>query len=340
MMAGKGLKIGIVGATGAVGEEIVKVLGDRKFPASELHLYASARSAGKKVRRYDGVVLQNPDPSEGCCQEEVFHALICTTFSSHIQIPTPYGDVAIEEFELSKARELDVVFLAVGGDFSKEYAKALSEGDGPVVIDNSSAFRLDPDVPLIVPEINQSTSKGKKLIANPNCTTAIALMALYPIHLAYGIKRVIMSTYQAASGAGAEGMDELKAGIASYVKGDKIKNEVFAYPLPFNVIPQIDVFQENGYTKEEMKVTWESRKILNVPDLPVSVTAVRIPTLRAHSEAITIETVKPATPEGVKEAVSKFPMTKLIDEPGKKLYPMPLTATGHYDVEVRAVMCM
>ena len=162
------LKVGIVGATGAVGEEIVKVLGNRQFPVSELLLYASARSAGKSVA-------------------------------------TPFGSVTIEEFELGKARGLDVIFLAVGGDFSLEYAHKLSEGDGPVVIDNSSAFRMDPNVPLVVPEINQKTAKGKKLIANPNCTTAIGLMALFPLHVAYGIKKVIMSTYQAASGAGAEG---------------------------------------------------------------------------------------------------------------------------------------
>jgi aspartate-semialdehyde dehydrogenase len=308
--------------------------------------------------------------------------------------------VKITEFDLDAARKLDIVFLAVGGDFSKQYAHKLGEGvrqdstdieigvhvpmdtgayacrdawtfhvqNGPVVIDNSSAFRMEADVPLVVPEINQKTTKGKKLIANPNCTTAIALMALYPLHLAFGLKRVIMSTYQAASGAGAEGkknadetccpssgrgslwvimsaacvfltgMDELKTGIASFVKGEPIKNEFFAYPLPFNVIPHIDVFQENGYTKEEMKVTWETQKILGVKDLPVryvnqiemeghadevsddvcdvhimsiprsvmfcppSCTAVRIPTLRAHSEAITIETEKPITPEAARYA--------------------------------------
>jgi len=165
---GSTLKVGIVGATGAVGEEIVKVLGHRNFPVSELHLYASARSAGKSVA-------------------------------------TPFGSVSIEEFDLDKARGLDVIFLAVGGDFSKEYAIKLSATDGPVVIDNSSAFRLDPSVPLIVPEINQQAAKGKKLIANPNCTTAIGLMALFPLHVAFGIKKIIMSTYQAASGAGAEG---------------------------------------------------------------------------------------------------------------------------------------
>lgn len=291
------LKVGIVGATGAVGEEIVKVLGNRQFPVSELHLYASARSAGKSV-------------------------------------PTPFGSVTIEEFELGNARGLDVIFLAVGGDFSLKYAHKLSEGDGPVVIDNSSAFRMDPDVPLVVPEINHKTAKGKKLIANPNCTTAIGLMALFPLHVAYGIKKVIMSTYQAASGAGAEGMDELKTGIASFVKGQPIKNEFFAYPLPFNVIPHIDVFQENGYTKEEMKVTWEARKILGVPDLAVSCTAVRIPTLRAHSEAIVIETEKPVTPEGAREVLGNFPGLKVVDDTSTKQYPMPLTATNHYDVEV------
>ncbi|CAM9698181.1 unnamed protein product, partial [Hapterophycus canaliculatus] len=188
------------------------------------------------------------------------------------------------------ARECDFVFLAVGGDFAKEYAEQLTEGSGPIVIDNSSAWRMDPNVPLVVPEINMEACKGKKLIANPNCTTAIALMALYPLHKEFGVKKCIVSTYQAASGAGAPGMSELLDETKKYVTtGEMPSNKIFAHPLPLNVIPHIDVFQENLYTKEEMKVTWETRKILDVPDMAVSCTSVRIPTLRAHSEAITIE---------------------------------------------------
>eukprot|EP00904_Undaria_pinnatifida_P001079 jgi/Undpi1/10972/HiC_scaffold_30.g13273.m1 len=295
------MPVGIVGATGAVGEEIVGCLEKRGFSVSELKLFASARSAGKVKS-------------------------------------TPMGDVTIEEFSLESARECDYVFLAVGGDFSLEYAQKLTEGSGPIVIDNSSAWRMDPDVPLVIPEINMEACKGKKLIANPNCTTAIALMALNPIHKAFGIKKCIVSTYQAASGSGAPGMQELLDETKKYVTtGEMPSNKVFAHPLPLNVIPHIDVFQDNLYTKEEMKVTWETRKILNVPDMAVSCTSVRIPTLRAHSEAITIETDKPVTTEGARKVLADAVGVSLVDDPEANLYPMPLTATGEYDVEVGRV---
>ena len=167
-----------------------------------------------------------------------------------------------------------------------------------------------------------------------NCTTAIALMALWPIHLKYKIKKAIISTYQAASGAGAEGMKELKDGMKAICEGKEAVNTVFAHPLPYNLIPHIDVFQENKYTKEEMKVAWEARKIMNAPDLKVSVTAVRIPTLRAHSEAITLETELPINPDDVRKLLSHSPGVKVVDDPMNKQYPMPLTATGKYDIEV------
>ncbi|CAM9387006.1 unnamed protein product, partial [Choristocarpus tenellus] len=203
----KGFSVGVVGATGAVGEEIVGCLAKSSLPVSELKLFASARSAGN---------VKN----------------------------TPLGDITIEEFSLESARECDYVFLAVGGDFAKEYATKISEGNGPVVIDNSSAWRMDPDVPLVVPEINLNECKGKKLIANPNCTTAIALMALYPLHKEFGVKKCIMSTYQAASGAGAPGMTELLDETKKYVTtGEMPSNKIFAHPLPLNVIPHIDAFQ-------------------------------------------------------------------------------------------------
>mmetsp|Transcript_13762 Transcript_13762/g.40731 ORF Transcript_13762/g.40731 Transcript_13762/m.40731 type:complete len:235 (-) Transcript_13762:142-846(-) len=197
---------------------------------------------------------------------------------------------------------------------------------------------MDKDVPLVVPEINGKLCKKAKLLANPNCTTAIALMALAPLHKAFGIKRVIMSTYQAASGAGAAGMAELTDGVNEMAAGaSTAPNEVFAHPLPFNVIPHIDKFQENGYTKEEMKVTWETRKILEEPDMPVSCTAVRIPTLRAHSEAITLEFDKDVDVEEAKKLLAEAPGVKLVDEVDQNKYPMPLTATGEYDVEVGRV---
>jgi len=210
------------------------------------------------------------------------------------------------------------------------------------VIDNSSAFRYEPDVCLCVPEINAEAARSskRKVIANPNCTTAIGLMALYPLHKKYGLKKVIMSTYQAASGAGAEGMAELFNGVKEVVNGPEgtvAKNQIFAHPLPFNLIPHIDVFQENLYTKEEMKVTWEARKIMDVPNLPVSCTAVRIPTLRAHAEAITIETERPIDVAGARAVLAAAPGVRLSDDPAKKLYPMPLTASTAYPVEVGRV---
>jgi len=229
---------------------------------------------------------------------------------------------------------MDVVLMAVSGDFAKEHGPALSAPGGPIVVDNSSAFRLDPDVPLVVPEINRGAIGDKRFIANPNCTTAIAVMALWPLHLKYGLKKVIVSTYQAASGAGAEGMAELKKGTGEVLQGEEHKNQFFAHPLPFNVIPHIDKFMDNGYTKEEMKVTWETRKIFGREDLMVSCTAVRIPTLRAHSESITIETELPVTPQAARELLESAPGVKVVDDPAVNLYPMPLTASEQHDVEV------
>lgn len=202
-----------------------------------------------------------------------------------------------------------------------------------------SAFRYEPDIPLVVPEINGEETKKSKLIANPNCTTAIGLMALWPLIKAFGVKKVLMSTYQASSGAGQPGMDELTEGTKKYLEGDMthdgIENKIFAYPLPFNVIPQIDKFQENGYTKEEMKVTWETRKICGLAeDTPISCSAVRIPTIRAHSEVIVLETEKTVDLEVARKVLEDAPGVLVKDDPETLTYPMPLTATGSYDVEV------
>jgi len=290
-------KVAIVGATGAVGREMIEVLHKRNFPVGELRLLASGRSAGK-----------------------VFE--------------TPYGAISLQEFSVDKVADCDVVLLAVSGDFAKAHAPAIAAA-GPLVIDNSSAFRYDPEIPLIVPEINaHAFHGGGRLIANPNCTTAIAVVALGPLHKAFGLKRVIVSTYQATSGAGAEGMAELEEQTRNQLDGKPVTNAVFRHPIPFNLIPQIDAFQDNGYTKEEMKVTWETRKILGLPDLPVSCTAVRIPTYRAHSEAITIETIEPVTPDAARRVLADAPGVKVVDVPAEGQYPMPLTATGAFDVEV------
>lgn len=289
--------VGVVGATGAVGEEMIQVLHDRKFPVSTLVLMSSERSAGKKLA-------------------------------------TAFGEKEVELFTLARAQECDIVLLAVSGGFSTEFSPQIVANGKTVVVDNSSAFRYKEEIPLVIPEINADAMRGKPLIANPNCTTAIAAMALWPIHEKFKLKKVIVSTYQAASGAGAAGMTELEEGTRKKLGGEEPKNEVFAHPLPFNVIPHIDAFQDNGYTKEEMKVTWETQKIFGSKEIACSCTAVRIPTLRAHSEAITIETEKEITPEAAKEVLSKAPGLELIDDPASKRYPMPLTATKKYDVEV------
>jgi aspartate-semialdehyde dehydrogenase len=290
------MRVGIVGATGAVGRELVDVLGRRAFPVTSLRLFASARSAGTKTK-------------------------------------TPFGETTIEEFSDSAVRDLDLALLAVSGDFAKAHAPAMVAA-GVTVVDNSSAFRLQDDVPLVVPEVNAAAAGDARLIANPNCTTAILVVALEPLRKAFGLKRVIVSTYQAASGAGAEGMAELeRESRRVLVEGVKPEAEVFRWPLAFNVIPQIDAFQPNGYTKEEMKVVWESRKIMGTPDLPISCTAVRIPTMRVHAEAVTIETERPVTAEAAREVLRHAPGVKVVDDPSNGLYPMPLNATGQDDVE-------
>ncbi len=292
------MKIGICGATGAVGKEVIDVLFKRGFKVDELNLYASERSAGKVNK-------------------------------------TPFGDVTLKEFSLDEAARNKIVFFCVSGEFSLQYGRDLA-ARGVIVIDNSSAFRMDLDVPLIVPEINPEMVHGHNLIANPNCTTAILAVALYPIYLHFGLKKVIVSTYQATSGAGQPAMDELMEQSRVVLDGGAPTATEFAYPIPFNLIPQIDKFQENGYTKEEMKVAWETRKIFGNENLAISCTAVRIPTLRAHSESVTIETERPVTVSAVKELLLKAPGVRLVDDivssPAK--YPMPLTASGQYDVEV------
>ncbi|TCH98905.1 aspartate-semialdehyde dehydrogenase [Roseococcus sp. SYP-B2431] len=290
------MRVGVIGATGAVGKEIVEVLARRRFPVTELKLFASTRSAGTKTK-------------------------------------TPFGEIIIEAYSLEAARHLDLALLAVSGDFAKAHARALA-AEGVAVVDNSSAFRLEADVPLVVPEVNAEAIGDHRLIANPNCTTAILVVALEPLRREFGLRRVIVSTYQAASGAGAEGMAELERETRRVlVEGQPARNEVFAHPLAFNVIPQIDSFQPNGYTREEMKVAWESRKIMGMPDLPVSCTAIRIPTYRVHGEAVTIETKRPVTPEAARAVLARAAGVKLVDDPATQQYPMPITATGQDDVE-------
>lgn len=290
------MRVAIVGATGAVGHELLKVLESSSLQFDELLLYASPRSAGTQLT-FKGQPLT-------------------------VQV-TPEGAI-----------DADVILASAGSSISKALAPKWVEG-GAVVIDNSSAFRYNADVPLVVPEVNGDAALAHKgIIANPNCTTAIAVVAVAPIHRAYGVKRMIVSTYQATSGAGAKGMEELLEQTRAELNGEQAQASVFAHPIPFNVIPHIDSFQDNGYTKEEMKVAWETRKIIGDDSLKISCTAVRIPTLRTHSEAITLELERPATPDAVRDLLAGAAGVEVRDNPGGKLYPMPLTASGKYDVEV------
>lgn len=289
--------VAIMGATGAVGQELLKLLEERNFPVKSLKLLASSRSAGKKMN-FKG------------------------------------EELTIEELSHDSFGGVDIVLASAGGSLSAEFAPSAVKA-GAVVVDNTSHFRLDPEVPLVIPEINPEAIRAHKgIIANPNCTTAIAAVALWPLHKAFGLKKVIVSTYQAASGAGAPGMEELRAQTEAVLKGNKAEHQVFAHPLPFNVIPHIDTFQDNGYTREEMKVTWETRKIFNLPDLAVSCTAVRIPTFRAHAESIVVETEKPVAPAEAKKILEQAPGVDVVDDPASLEYPMPLNATGKWNVEV------
>ncbi len=294
------MRVAIVGATGAVGHELMKVLAESHkqglLNITEVQLYASARSQGKTLN-FAGQDLTVQTTPEG---------------------PIP----------------ADVVLASAGASISKALAHQWAS-DGAVVIDNSSAFRYDADVPLVVPEVNgEAALTHQGIIANPNCTTAIAVLAVAPIHRKYGVKRMIVSTYQATSGAGQKGMDELIEQTRVYLSGGEVSHHEFVHPIPFNVIPHIDVFQDNGYTKEEMKVAWETRKILGDDSLNISCTAVRIPTLRTHSEAITLELSTPAVPSEVRALLSTAAGVEVRDDPAQNLYPMPITASGKYDVEV------
>ena len=288
--------IWIVWATWAVWVEMIRCLQDLHIPISELRLAASPKSAGKQIETYLWTLtLRNID-------EDFFEGL-------------------------------DFALFSAGGDISREWIpRAVSAWVR--VIDNSSAFRYEESVPIVIPAINSHAIGDAMIIANPNCTTAIALMAVNPIYRKYGIKKMIISTYQATSGAWAKGMHELLENTKRYFSGEAPQIETFVENIAFNVIPHIDKFQENGYTKEEMKVVWESRKILENTDLQISCTAVRIPTLRAHSESIILETELSIDIEEVRTLLRSAPWVNLVDDPVNHRYPMPVNAMGHYDVEV------
>ena len=278
--------VAVLGATGAVGAEILKILEERNFPVSELRLLGSRPGRSLKWKGKDYPVdVASPDSFDG----------------------------------------IDIVLSAVEGDISRALSPEAAKR-GAVVIDNSSAFRMEADVPLVIPEINsEDIALHKGIIANPNCSTIIALMALAPLHREFGITRLIASTYQAVSGAGAAGLSELEGQVRSFARGESMQASVFPYQIAFNLIPRIDSFNtDNFYTKEELKMQNESRKILHAPNLMVSCTCVRVPVLRSHSEALTIETERPVTPEAAREILSKAQGVRVVDEPLSERYPMPI----------------
>ena len=293
--------IAIVGASGAVGQELLAVLAQRQFPLAELRLFGSERSAGKKYlfsgKEYEVQLLQDNDAFKG----------------------------------------VDIAFVSAGAGVSRTYADTITRY-GAIMIDNSSAFRMDDDVPLVVPEVNAADAlvRPRNIIANPNCTTIQMVVALQAIERLSHIRRVHVSTYQAASGAGAQAMKELQNQYRQLLHGEEPTVEKFAYQLAYNVIPHIDVFTDNGYTKEEMKMHNETRKIMH-SDVKVSATCVRVPSLRAHSESVWVETERPISVEEAKEAFSKAEGCVLMDEPEKKIYPMPLFLSGKDEVFIGRV---
>jgi len=302
--------IAVVGATGAVGAELLRVLERRNFPVSDLHALASARSAGKEVQ-----------------------------FSSK--------PIMVEELGENSFDNIDIAFFSAGGETSRKFVPIARKG-GAVVIDNSSVFRMDSDVPLVIPEINgEDVKQHRGLIANPNCTTAVALMAIYPLHRAFGVRRVFAASYQAVSGSGARAIDELKKQVeaaafatASPSGGGQDRQslaKVYPHPIAFNVLPHVDVFLESGYTKEEMKMQNEGRKIMHLPEFRASVTCVRVPVYRAHSVAVSAEFEKEVSVEQAREVLAKAPGLELVDEPPKNRYPMPLTVAGKDNCEVGRV---
>lgn len=292
------MKVAIVGASGAVGQEFLRVLEERNFPMDELVLFGSKRSAGTKY-----------------------------TFRGK--------ELTVKLLEHNNDfKGVDYAFVSAGGSISKEYADTITKY-GAVMIDNSSAFRMDEDVPLVVPEVNpeDAFNRPRGIIANPNCTTILMVVALKAIEQISHIKRAYVSTYQAASGAGAAAMEELNTQYKQVLAGETPTVEKFAYQLAYNLIPQVDVFTENGYTKEEMKMFNETRKIMH-SDIRVSSTCVRVPALRAHSESVWIETERPVSIEEARAAFAKAEGLVLQDNPAEQDYPMPLFLSGKDPVYV------
>jgi aspartate-semialdehyde dehydrogenase len=306
----KNYHVAIVGATGAVGAELLRVLERRGFPVADLRLLASARSAGGS---------------------ETFRG----------------EKIDIQELTADSFANIDVCFFSAGGEISRRFAPIAREA-GAVVIDNSSVFRMEPDVPLVIPEINgEDVRTHRGLIANPNCTTAVALMAIYPLHRAFGVRRVFAASYQAVSGSGQRAIQELKEQVeavalatASPSGGGQDRqptSKIYPHPIAFNVLPHVDVFLESGYTKEEMKMQNEGRKIMHLPEFHASVTCVRVPVYRAHSVAVNAEFERKVSVDQAREVLAKAPGLELVDEPHNNRYPTPLEVAGKDNCQVGRV---
>ncbi len=290
--------VAVVGATGAVGAEFMDCMTKRKFPVSEVRLLASARSAGK-TQKYNG------------------------------------KDIVIQELTADSFKGVDIAMFSAGGSISKEFAPHAVKA-GAVVVDNSSAFRMNPDVPLVVPEINAGEIKNHKgIIANPNCSAIIAITPLWPIHKINRINRLIISTYQAASGAGAAAMEELRASTQAYLEGKEYKNTVLPHPYAFNLFSHNTAIDPvTGYNDEETKVIQETKKIFGDQTIRVQATCVRVPVFRAHAESITFECERPISPDEVREILKTAPGVKIVDDVKNNYFPMPKDASGQFDILV------
>ncbi len=293
----KNYRVAILGATGAVGTELLELLANRHFPLAELKLLASPRSAGQTIK-FQGEYL-------------------------------PIEAVNEQSFE-----NVDLVLASAGGSTSKRWAAKAVEA-GAVVVDNSSAFRMDPQIPLVVPEVNPEAAKNHRgIIANPNCTTILMAVAVWPLHQIQPIKRIVAATYQSASGAGARAMEEMKEQAKAILKGEEPKTDIFPYPLAFNLFPHNSPLTDNGYCEEELKMVNETRKIFGNNQINITATCVRVPVLRAHSEALNLEFAQPFSVEKARQAIQEAPGVKLVEDWQANYFPMPIDASGEDDVLV------
>ena len=289
--------VAIVGATGMVGQEFIKVLEQRRFPMTSVQLYASDRSHGRKMKVHG-------------------------------------EELEVKETTAKSFDGIDIALFSAGADISRQFSPIAAQA-GATVIDNSAAFRMEPDVPLVVPEVNPEDIKMHHgIIANPNCSTIQMVVVLYPLHKVNPIKRITVATYQSVSGTGLAALEELTTQSRLVLEGQKTNPQVYPYQIAFNVLPEIDVFLQNGYTKEEWKMVEETHKIMHAPNIAISATCARVPVRIGHSEAVQVEFSHPMSPEEAKRILSKSPGVKLMDDPATRLYPYPLMVAGQDDVFV------